>query len=1482
MRDCRSGHLISNFFVNGADGAGEVVYADSHHSLMCVDGANLNIWDIYSKKLTLVPIENFDGHLQVHEEDNELYVFSDHFIKVLDLGDLHLKRTVRIRPDDALGFFRSKDELNDGGMVLTWSDSAKVFNRTLQLVSAFPTKNDFLLADRENNLLVLYDRQQHSLIFKNMLNGLVEREVALPGPVYNASLCGKDHILVNFSLNKSLLVNVKDGSTSDPSGFFPAANLVQYRYANRKWLICKETIANYDHVTVLDANSFQRLYADSCTAGSFDNYDVLLGEHQFVFSYGYMPPGSHAATICPEVLNLDEFNLADNAGISLFPLAAAYRQYFLAPPNGVKKTLADQIFRHYRHTDPDAEIVFSSKLHYIISKNFYTEKALYQCQWVRPDSVSSKLVTDLGWKNDVLAMAAFSQDEKHLACWKDSDLYVLETASGQQLAKKHFSFFTTNNVTYAGDDYLFTSNSDSLLFYFNYAARNWKKINMQDVVSAIREERPGIYLVSCWNGVFELDCSTGKLTPRLARTSVIDALSDTAAQKEYLLLSDGSVASTDFRSGEVATFKSPAAARNLVPSFQDMGIGNTNFQHFMLSAGGHWLLTHTRDNVIRVWDTRSRQLQFETVMSKVHELVLNEQSGTLIGLADNPYTPSQNVLNIYDFIHHKLLLSDSLLSLGAKQHPPAAVAGRVKVPLRIIADGKEQAVNLLDFNRTISSDLQFNKLLITYSSVGALVDLHNACAVSWKTLSGNPFLTADGAYLVSDSSGTVISEKLADGTYTKIKLAGVDAIISGGYAGNQLYFLTNTYRMGSGNYYGFLLFDSARQQVLGRRDFAYQTPAKVIVSADQQYQVFCSGDIEKEDSVFIYRAGSGQLLQTFTGKQTSCFFTGNSHYLVCLFHDAPSVIYDLSKGTASRVVLDEFHACALPQSDLIVSEGKIIDPSNDKTYYPNFKFYTGCSRGMLYGVNQADEAAVYDTRSDTTRSFAFQQTGPFNLAVAAPGGKYLLTLGYDTRLNEWDLLTGKLIRQSVVGFDFNRDIYFNADTSFILLSNTYQGAQYSLAPLRPSISFTAGAHGQLDYFLPDGSYFANKEDLGAYFFNYRGRLFSFEQFDLHFNRPDKLLNAFGAGDPELRQLYEDAYMKRCANLGISPRFSFTGSDVPQIELINQQAIALKQVAADHAELEVRGKDEQGKGLTLKVMVNNNPLVGYPQQLASSVTASVNVPLSVGINKIAVSCVNAKGISSLTRTLSINYQPKAIPEVKTYFIGIGISQYQDKSRTLHFAGKDIADIQQALQAKYPDLVSYTVTEAQATADNIRQLLAKLKTTHVDDRVIIAYSGHGLGNGQDFYLSTYDCDFNKPAAKAFNFDELSNALAAAPARKKLVLIDACNSGAADKDKSVAEDPFNAAFGTSSFDLMQDLFADITAANGAVIISAARSSAFADEGKSNGILTQCLLECLQKGLERVGEIKDYIIKTVPAITHGHQQPVARQDNAAYDWSL
>jgi uncharacterized caspase-like protein len=239
-------------------------------------------------------------------------------------------------------------------------------------------------------------------------------------------------------------------------------------------------------------------------------------------------------------------------------------------------------------------------------------------------------------------------------------------------------------------------------------------------------------------------------------------------------------------------------------------------------------------------------------------------------------------------------------------------------------------------------------------------------------------------------------------------------------------------------------------------------------------------------------------------------------------------------------------------------------------------------------------------------------------------------------------------------------------------------------------------------------------------------------------------------------------------------------------------------------------------------------------------------------------------------------------------------------------KDIRDLAAKYRERFGETLSIdTLFNEAVSSTAVKALKAKLKKTAANDRVIIAYSGHGLlSKDFDYYLSTYSVNFDHPEQNGLAYEELESLLDSIPARKKLMLIDACHSGEVDKEEmtrieaaadSLQQEGTKGGKPTytgkttlgmkNSFELMQSLFVNVGRSTGATIISAAAGTQFALErgDLKNGVFTYSILEALNKYPSiKISEMKKIVGERVEQITKGLQKPTSRNEVMAVDWSL
>jgi WD40 repeat protein len=436
------------------------------------------------------------------------------------------------------------------------------------------------------------------------------------------------------------------------------------------------------------------------------------------------------------------------------------------------------------------------------------------------------------------------------------------------------------------------------------------------------------------------------------------------------------------------------------------------------------------------------------------------------------------------------------------------------------------------------------------------------------------------------------------------------------------------------------------------------------------------------------------------------------------------------------------------------------------------------------------------------------------------------------------------------------------------------------------------------------------------------KVIGFEQLDPVYNRPDIVLDSigkyFGGADDELVANYRQSWEKRIDRLGLDKEKLGKGEiAVPNAEIVDADSIAFDNKAGK-LNIKVSANDPKYPLRRFNVFVNEVPLYGSAgisiAHLKKQVwDTTVSVPLSVGENKIQVSVMNELGLENFKYPTYVNYTPTKEIVAKTHYIGIGVNEFKESSHNLKYCVKDVRDLAKAFATQNKNVDTLLFTDQQVTKDNILALKDYLNKTGVNDKVIISCSSHGLlDDSLNFYLAMHDVDFNNPKARGLKYEELESLLDGIPARQKLLLLDACNSGENDKteilkqelqqkEKNMDSSQVLAARGViikleeenkSNFKKMNELFVNVRNNTGSVIISAAGGQESALEaisvaGKTieNGAFTYSILECLKQneGKElKVNALKQYAEKRVEEITNGKQKPTSRQETMEVDWGV
>lgn len=560
--------------------------------------------------------------------------------------------------------------------------------------------------------------------------------------------------------------------------------------------------------------------------------------------------------------------------------------------------------------------------------------------------------------------------------------------------------------------------------------------------------------------------------------------------------------------------------------------------------------------------------------------------------------------------------------------------------------------------------------------------------------------------------------------------------------------------------------------------------------------------------------------------------------------------------------------------------------------------------------NNLSEVVLID-RSDGSRLNKFGHKGGLFYFEFNRDSTYFLTTGEDQVVRIWKTIDLTLMNTID---NFRNTTYhasFISDSSIIVSSTD---GSYSIwdnlgANLRSRKFCIDGDSEKTIEILPEGYYYSQKNAFQFMHFLVDGNVFPFDQFDLKYNRPDLVYERLGYGSKEERSQLETAYRKRLKKLKIDPNQFVNSFHLPVVKIRTEVP-----VSTNKSKIDITFDASDSLYLLNRIMihVNHIPIDGVDgvfvlNDSLQQVKFNRCIELQRGLNLIEISAINEVGIESLKQSFRVNCL-KPTTTKNLYFVGIGAKEYEESIMDLKFSDKDIRDVLCILKKSdvYDKIFIDTFFNEDVNAQLIEQVRKRLKTSTTDDQVIIMYSGHGvLDENLNYYLATYNIDFNNPDKKGISYDSLELLFDKIPARKRLLLLDACHSGEVDKEEMELSSNSNAfvkaeAKGDlfkqvrskgNSFDLMNKLFVDLRRGTGTIVISssAGKYYSYEDNMHQNGLYTYALKEGLMGAADinndeqiTINEIKTYLFNRVDELSDGIQKPTIRQDNLEVDFRI
>ncbi len=531
----------------------------------------------------------------------------------------------------------------------------------------------------------------------------------------------------------------------------------------------------------------------------------------------------------------------------------------------------------------------------------------------------------------------------------------------------------------------------------------------------------------------------------------------------------------------------------------------------------------------------------------------------------------------------------------------------------------------------------------------------------------------------------------------------------------------------------------------------------------------------------------------------------------------------------------------------------------------------------------------------------------------SPDGKYIASGSWDGTVCLWKAAGGTLVKRFRAHHDTLLKIAFTPDSLRLLTASSDNSLKvWRLTAPGSEPNYTALITSGKDWMIysQEGLFDCSPEGGGLIAMVKGFTAFGVDQFALRNNRPDLLLERLGNTDRLMLKYLREQHLLRLKKAG-TPAGASAAWDLPTAKIIEGKP------EGTHYTLRFRLKAGKSPLLRYNLYVNDVPLYGaYGREISGQdVTLTEKIELSGGRNKIEVSCLNAAGAESFRPFLYA--ERKETGPGRLYFLGFGISQYRDSRLNLKYAAQDALDLAEAFRSMkpyYTEAYIHTFTDRAVTPETIQKARKLLATAGVDDTVVLFIAGHGLHAADDraaYYFLTHNTDLDKLPQTAASFELLESLLQGISPRKKLFLMDTCESGEYDESLErpyrIKKDGRRIQARTSRalsavlkkgrsrrpYLLQKEryIFNDLYRRSGAVVISSSEGNEFSYESDDfrNGIFTESLLDALagladfnEDGQVSLEELKRYLKETVPGMSGGRQHPVIDRDNLYQKFSF
>lgn len=530
-------------------------------------------------------------------------------------------------------------------------------------------------------------------------------------------------------------------------------------------------------------------------------------------------------------------------------------------------------------------------------------------------------------------------------------------------------------------------------------------------------------------------------------------------------------------------------------------------------------------------------------------------------------------------------------------------------------------------------------------------------------------------------------------------------------------------------------------------------------------------------------------------------------------------------------------------------------------------------------------------------------------AAFTPNGKQLWVGNTDGTIMIWDTSMTSIVRRFDAHQGAIRAIAFDPD---MMAATAGDDGVVRLWRNKDMITLVERNDDWL-VFAEDGIFDASRTGADLVAIVDRTTVYAIDQFALRTNRPDILLQRMGLGTVDMRGYLAARADKRLKKAGLTGGSSLDFS-VPVAHVTS--------VAADGKNAKVRFGCKAAPGRRLKSIrvAANNVLVFEKPVSGGSVDVDEVVELTEGPNEIDMSCVDTNGLESFRVKRSVTYGVETRGSL--YYVGFGVSKYKESRLDLAFAHKDAQDLGKSFDRmkgifdKVESKIFVNEAVDPAAFDKAHELLAKAKA---DDTIVVFVAGHGI-HARDkeatYYYVVHASDPRNLAQTGVPFERLEGLFDGITARRRLLLLDTCESGDVDDfpgeqdasnklrarsrsarglvlEENATEAPKPTANPTAVPGRRRDylrqrdrlIYDDLAMRTGAIVLASSQGSesSYESDEIQNGFFTRALLDSFgasQYDLDHDGWLEAHELRASVAVSvgkrsGGRQNPTIDKDN-------